>query len=111
MSVANVFRYFQSNEQKYFNWLKELVTNRNKSFPFRKNADSIGQRMGKGIYKNWLRHIDSVCPNFSQALGGAPALLLSLADPLSLAHSENESVSIDGWRKPVRSLIDFMANI
>ncbi len=48
---------------------------------------------------------------FSDALGGAPALLLGVADPLTLAHSENESVSKEGWRKTVRSLIGFMGSL
>lgn len=45
---------------------------------------------------------------FSEALDGAPVLLLGVADPLTLAHSENESMSREGWRSTIRSLIRFI---
>jgi acetylornithine deacetylase/succinyl-diaminopimelate desuccinylase-like protein len=48
---------------------------------------------------------------FTEALGGAPALLLGVADPLTMAHSENESVSIDGWTKTSASLIHFFEGL
>lgn len=48
---------------------------------------------------------------FSDALGGAPAILLGVSDPLTLAHSENESMSKEGWRKTVHTLIQFMGDI
>jgi acetylornithine deacetylase/succinyl-diaminopimelate desuccinylase-like protein len=47
---------------------------------------------------------------FSDALGGAPALLLGVADPQTQAHSENESVSKEGFLNTVKSLITFMGH-
>ncbi|MEW5850319.1 MAG: M20/M25/M40 family metallo-hydrolase [Myxococcota bacterium] len=42
---------------------------------------------------------------FSDALGGAPALLLGLEDPLCLAHAENESLLIDDFKKAIRAAV------
>ncbi len=47
---------------------------------------------------------------FTDALGGAPALLIGVCDPKTFAHSENESMSIEVWRKSVRSLIHFLSS-
>src|SRR5574341_334317 len=41
----------------------------------------------------------------TEALDNAPALLFGVGDPLSAAHSENESLSISDWEKGCRSLI------
>jgi acetylornithine deacetylase/succinyl-diaminopimelate desuccinylase-like protein len=47
---------------------------------------------------------------FTEALGGAPALLIGVCDPMTQAHSENESLNIEVWKKTVRSLISFIGS-
>ena len=47
----------------------------------------------------------------TEALGNAPALLFGVGDPLSAAHSENESLLISDWEKGCRSLIHLFAEL
>jgi len=47
----------------------------------------------------------------TEALHGAPALLLGVGDPYTAAHSENESLLISDWEKGCRSLVHLFAEL
>jgi acetylornithine deacetylase/succinyl-diaminopimelate desuccinylase-like protein len=45
---------------------------------------------------------------FAEVLGGAPALLLGLEDPLCNAHGENESLNVDDFKKAARAALHLL---
>jgi acetylornithine deacetylase/succinyl-diaminopimelate desuccinylase-like protein len=48
---------------------------------------------------------------FCSALDGAPALLLGLEDPLCNAHSENESLDLEDFRRAARAALHLQAEL
>lgn len=78
---------------------------------FAKMQGALAEGWGKEAVKIGCGASIPFVQTFSEALGGAPALLLGVADPLTLAHSENESVSIRGWNNTVRSLVLFFESL
>jgi len=48
---------------------------------------------------------------FCDALDGAPALLLGLEDPLCNAHSENESLDLEDFRRAARAALHLQAEL
>ncbi len=47
----------------------------------------------------------------TESLGGVPALFFGVGDPLTAAHSENESLLISDWEKGCISIINLLAGL
>jgi acetylornithine deacetylase/succinyl-diaminopimelate desuccinylase-like protein len=47
----------------------------------------------------------------AELFGGAPALLMGIEDPMSIAHAPNESLHEGDWKKLMRSLTYLFANL
>jgi acetylornithine deacetylase/succinyl-diaminopimelate desuccinylase-like protein len=48
---------------------------------------------------------------FAEVLGGAPALLLGLEDPICNAHGENESLHVEDFRRAARACTHLLASL
>ena len=48
---------------------------------------------------------------FSEVMGGAPALLLGLEDPVCHAHGENDSLHLGDFRKAARAAVHLLAEL
>ncbi len=48
---------------------------------------------------------------FAEALGGVPAILIGVEDPECLAHSENESLLVEDWKKSTRALVRMLSGL
>jgi len=66
---------------------------------------------GRGaVYVGCGGSIPFVAP-FAEVLGGVPALLLGLEDPICNAHGENESLDLADFRRALRSAVLLFAEI
>lgn len=76
------------------------------------------KKMEESLAKGWLQTPVKIgcgasipfVQTFTDALGGAPALLIGVCDPLTFAHSENESLNKNVWNKTVCSIIHFIGS-
>ncbi len=70
-------------------------------------------KAGYGVEPAWIGAGGSIgfVESFSKALDGVPSLLLGIEDPGCNAHSANESLHLEDWRKATRSLVHLFHEI